>query len=296
MARKGKLEAPLIRLFTDGSSFNNGYKDQNLPQFSSSAYVITVDEEIIFKNHEGNEDSTNNFAELNAVFLGLTKIADFFEGKWSKYSPPYNIEVYSDSQYVILGLSRYLKKWVENKYKNSSNREISNIELWKKIKFQFVDNPKFKMKYFHVKAHTGNIDFKSQMNDLCDKLAMSKIQKMIKNLNIYGMRDLEKKVEKDIEMIYRNTYKNVDNNNHKSLIKKFNNYSNEFQLKILKKLIKDSNTNNDLKNLELDLPTEAALMFLFDLLKLDLDNPVVRKIYTELRIRLFDASKFSNTK
>jgi ribonuclease HI len=67
------------------------------------------------------EDVTNQRASLQAVVDSLSVI---------KF--PCEVVVKTDSDYVVKGVNLYLENWKENDWKRSDNKEIANIDLWKK--------------------------------------------------------------------------------------------------------------------------------------------------------------------
>lgn len=109
--------------------------------------------EIISYQDSGNErNSTNNKMELTAVIKGLEKL-----------TKPCEIDLYSDSQYVVKGINEWLKGWIRNNWVNSLGEPVKNQELWKIIVEFLKDN---KVNAIWVKAHNGN-----EKNELVDNLA-----------------------------------------------------------------------------------------------------------------------------
>jgi ribonuclease HI len=66
------------------------------------------------------QNTTNNQTELLSAITALSKITN-------KKIP---VEVISDSQYVILGVNEWSKKWIENDWVNSKNKLVENKGLW----------------------------------------------------------------------------------------------------------------------------------------------------------------------
>jgi len=134
----------MIKIYTDGSCLNN-------PGNGGWAAIINVNGEI--KKISGNvKDTTNNKMELMAPIKALQEI----EGNEQ-------IEIYTDSQYVKLGITDWVHKWIKNNWQTSKKEPVKNKELW----IQLYDlNKSHKIKWIWVKAHAGNI-----LNEEVDLLA-----------------------------------------------------------------------------------------------------------------------------
>lgn len=102
-------------------------------------------------------DTTNNKMELMAVIKALELV------KGSR-----NIEVYSDSAYVVNSIEKgWLYSWKKNNWIKSNKEKAKNIDLWEMlIKFMEIHN----IKFIKVKGHSDN-----EYNNRCDKLATSAI-------------------------------------------------------------------------------------------------------------------------
>lgn len=96
-------------------------------------------------------NTTNNKMELTAVIKALSSIKQSTE-----------IVVYSDSRYVIDGITKWVKGWKKNGWQTKSG-DVKNIELW--IELDRL-NSLHKIRYEWVRGHSGNPD-----NEYVDKLA-----------------------------------------------------------------------------------------------------------------------------
>ena len=63
------------------------------------------------------------------------------------------IEIYTDSQYVKLGINEWINKWVLNNWKTSKKEDVKNKDLWIEL---YNLNETFDVKWNWVKAHAGN--------------------------------------------------------------------------------------------------------------------------------------------
>ena len=134
----------MIKIYTDGSCLNN-------PGNGGWAAIININNEV--KKISGSvKDTTNNKMELMAPIKALQTI---------KGNQP--IEIYTDSQYVRLGITDWVHKWIKNNWQTSKKEPVKNKELW----IQLYDlNKSHKIKWIWVKAHAGNI-----LNEEVDLLA-----------------------------------------------------------------------------------------------------------------------------
>lgn len=69
-------------------------------------------------------DTTNNRMELMAAITGLRQI---------KRNDPAKITVFSDSQYVVLGMSERLTKWKAKGWRTASGQPVKNQEQWETL-------------------------------------------------------------------------------------------------------------------------------------------------------------------
>ena len=134
----------MITIYTDGSCLNN-------PGNGGWAAIININDEI--KKISGSvKDTTNNKMELMAPIKALQEI---------KEKQP--IEIYTDSQYVRLGITDWVHKWIKNNWQTSKKEPVKNKELWVQLYELTIS---FDVKWIWVKAHTGNI-----LNEEVDLLA-----------------------------------------------------------------------------------------------------------------------------
>ena len=134
----------MITIYTDGSCLNN-------PGNGGWAAIININNDV--KKISGSvKDTTNNKMELMAPIKALQEI---------KEKQP--IEIYTDSQYVKLGITDWVHKWMKNNWQTSKKEPVKNKELW--IQLYGLTNS-FDIKWIWVKAHAGNL-----LNEEVDLLA-----------------------------------------------------------------------------------------------------------------------------
>ena len=98
------------------------------------------------------KNTTNNRMELMAPINALKDI-----------DPKNEIEIYTDSQYVKLGITEWINTWIKNNWKTSKKEDVKNKDLWLEL---YNLNQSLNIKWSWVKAHAGN-----PLNEEVDLLA-----------------------------------------------------------------------------------------------------------------------------
>ena len=101
-----------------------------------------------------NPDSTNNKSELLAVFLGVQLAHQIMMENPGVYE---SIDLYSDSQFSIFGLTRWMPGWLKTKDANgiiygSNRRPVKNQELFAMILTYMVNN-NLRIRFLHMAGH-----------------------------------------------------------------------------------------------------------------------------------------------
>jgi ribonuclease HI len=90
----------------------------------------------------GELDTTNNRMELMAAIKGLESIVQASR-----------IVIYTDSKYVIQGITDWIKNWKTKGWKTASKQPVKNIDLWQSldrlIQFHTVT-------WHWIKGHSGD--------------------------------------------------------------------------------------------------------------------------------------------
>lgn len=118
--------------------------------------------EIILKSSGVDVPTTNNKMELEGAIRGLKGLVEKWidEGVSDRETP---IFVYSDSKYVVDGITSWVPSWKAKEWKKSDGRPPENIVLWKELdelKSHFE-----KIKFIWVKGHDGH-----PQNEACDQM------------------------------------------------------------------------------------------------------------------------------
>ena len=108
----------------------------------------------------GEKDTTNNRMEMIAVIEALKLIKSDCE-----------ISLYTDSKYVMDGVSKWLSGWKQKGWKTSNKKPVKNQDLWESIDACIT---KHNIEWHWVKGHAGNPG-----NELADELANRGIDELI---------------------------------------------------------------------------------------------------------------------
>ncbi len=138
-----------ITLFSDGSSLGN-------PGPGGYGTIVR------YKDHEkilsgGEAHTTNNRMELRGVIEGIKILKE-----------PCEVEIYSDSSYVVNAINEWLENWVKRNFK-----KVKNPDLWQE--YLTVSHP-HNIHAFWVKGHAGH-----EENERCDKMARQKAEEFKKD-------------------------------------------------------------------------------------------------------------------
>ncbi|MEJ5975520.1 ribonuclease HI [Novosphingobium sp. PS1R-30] len=105
------------------------------------------------KEMSGSEpQTTNNRMEMTAVIKGLSALIE-----------PCDVTVYTDSKYVIDGITKWVNGWKRNGWVNASKQPVRNADLWHEL----IDAAKrHQVDWQWVRGHSGHTE-----NERVDKLA-----------------------------------------------------------------------------------------------------------------------------
>ena len=117
---------------------------------------------LIYGDHEkdisgGELDTTNNRMEMMAVIEGLRALKD-----------KCNVAIYTDSTYVMKGLTEWLAGWKAKGWKTAAKKPVKNKDLWLELESQVN---RHQVEWNWVKGHSGD-----EYNERADKLAFDESQ------------------------------------------------------------------------------------------------------------------------
>jgi ribonuclease HI len=77
------------------------------------------------------------------------------------------IELYTDSNYVKEGITKWITNWKKNNWKTASKQDVKNKDLWIKLDNM---NTNLNVNWNWVKAHADN-----EMNNRVDQIANDQV-------------------------------------------------------------------------------------------------------------------------
>lgn len=139
-----------IRIYTDGSSKGN-------PGPGGWGAIIISSEQpassIQIKELGGREErTTNNRMEMTAAIESLRSTRENSE-----------IEIYSDSEYLIKGITMWVHSWQKNGWRTKSKDPVLNQDLWETL---LLETQKRNVEWKKVAGHSGH-----ELNERCDEIA-----------------------------------------------------------------------------------------------------------------------------
>ena len=143
-----------VEIFTDGACSGN-------PGVGGWGVLLRYKD--IEKELSGGEaQTTNNRMELTAVIEALQAL-----------KTNCNITLYTDSKYVMSGITEWMPNWKRNNWKVSNKKDgVKNVDLWLKLD-ELIK--RHEIRWVWVKGHNGHPE-----NERVDALARAEVQK-IKN-------------------------------------------------------------------------------------------------------------------
>lgn len=154
-----------VIIYTDGSSRGNPgpggwgsiiiYNDE----ISNSQFPISKIKEIGGRV----ENTTNNRMEMRAAIEAL-RLVSLAQGKLSNSDQDdIKVEIFADSEYLIKGITMWIKNWQKNNWRTKDKREVMNQDLWQEL---LAETENKNIEWKKVLGHSGH-----KLNDRCDEIA-----------------------------------------------------------------------------------------------------------------------------
>ena len=134
----------MIDIFTDGACSGNPGPG------GWGAILVYGDKEKELSGFEA--ETTNNRMELMAAIAALEQL-----------KTPCAVDLYSDSTYVLKGISEWLPAWKARGWKTADKKPVKNVEYWQRLE---EATKAHSIKWHWVKGHNGHA-----MNERADELA-----------------------------------------------------------------------------------------------------------------------------
>ena len=105
------------------------------------------------------ELTTNNIMELTAAVAALKQLTE-----------PSEVVLTSDSQYLVKGMTQWIKGWIKKNWTTSAKQPVKNKDIW--IELERLSKI-HKISWKWVRGHQGHAE-----NERCDLLANMAVDKM----------------------------------------------------------------------------------------------------------------------
>lgn len=161
-----------MRVFTDGACSHNGRPNAKAgygvwfpdhPELSESARI------------PDGQAQTNQRAELTAIYRSIVILDE-------KGFHDVDIILYTDSDYSINCLTKWIPGWIARGWKTSAGGDVLHRDLIEETSKRLS---KFKShRFVHVRAHTGGLDDLSKNNDVVDRMARGTIDESVKDVPV----------------------------------------------------------------------------------------------------------------
>ena len=133
-----------VEIFTDGACKGN-------PGPGGWAAILRMGKHE--KEISGSDpDTTNNRMEMTAVIRGLNALIE-----------PCEVEIHTDSKYVMDGMTKWIDGWQKRGWKNASKQPVRNKDLWHEL---IEAAARHQISWTWVKGHNGHPE-----NERVDSLA-----------------------------------------------------------------------------------------------------------------------------
>ena len=109
----------------------------------------------------GEKETTNNRMELMAVIQALGAL-----------KRPCQIDLHTDSQYVLKGITEWMDGWKAKGWKTASKAPVKNVDLWQELDAACRHH---KIQWIWVKGHAGDAG-----NERADELANKGVESVMR--------------------------------------------------------------------------------------------------------------------
>ncbi len=148
------MQKDKITIYTDGAARGN-------PGKAGWAAIFLAGDNV-FEIGGRSEHATNNQMELTAAIEALKYVkACMSKGTFDIDQA----EIFSDSKYVILGITEWIHNWQKNNWRNANKKPVLNRELWEEL-HKLAEE--LKPRWSYVEGHNGD-----RWNERADEIAAS---------------------------------------------------------------------------------------------------------------------------
>jgi ribonuclease HI len=141
-----------VLIFTDGACSGN-------PGPGGWASIVALPDGTVHELGGGNKETTNNRMEMAATIRALAML------EAGEARP---IILYTDSTYVIRGITQWIFGWRSRGWKNAEGKDVANRDLWESLLQEVMRLKPSVIDWKYVRGHAG-----FPGNERCDEIAVS---------------------------------------------------------------------------------------------------------------------------
>ena len=161
---------PQITVYTDGACPNQQNRKRKQKIGGWGVFIPNQPSIKRTEIHGYSLNTTSNQMEMTAIAEALNAL-------------PYKsyVTVYSDSQYFVNGITKWIKGWKRNNWKLANGQPVKNKELWMTI--DLLSGRFYSVRYLWIKGHAGH-----EGNEMADKLANKGVEDGLSYLKLRSSR------------------------------------------------------------------------------------------------------------
>lgn len=141
-----------VLIFTDGACSGN-------PGPGGWGTIVLLPDGTVHELGGGNPSTTNNRMEMAAAFKALSLL---------QLNEKHDITIYTDSVYLINGITKWIKGWKYKGWKTSTGGDVSNRDLWEELSKLVSNLEPSRISWKWIRGHDGNPG-----NERCDQIAVA---------------------------------------------------------------------------------------------------------------------------
>jgi ribonuclease HI len=146
------VDSNSVLIFTDGACTGN-------PGPGGWGSIVALPDGTVRELGGGDKATTNNRMEMTAAIRALAVI---------ETPAPNSIVLYTDSQYLIKGITQWIWGWRSRGWKNAEGKDVANRELWEELARQITRLKPTNVDWRYVRGHAG-----FPGNERCDVIAVA---------------------------------------------------------------------------------------------------------------------------
>ena len=147
-----QIPADSVLIFTDGACSGN-------PGPGGWGSIVLLPDGTVRELGDGIRETTNNRMEMVAALRALAML---------ELKQQTSIVVYTDSVYLIKGITQWIWGWRSKGWKNAEGADVANRDLWEELLRQVTRLKPSVIDWRYVRGHVG-----FPGNERCDEIAVS---------------------------------------------------------------------------------------------------------------------------